>query len=36
MFDSILQVQSLPIRDQKAEDLVTSASLSELLLQPAA
>ena len=30
-----LQVQSLPVRDQEAEDLVASASLSELLLQPA-
>lgn len=29
-----LQVQSLPIGDQKAEDLVTCARLSELLLQP--
>lgn len=32
----VSQVQSLPIRDQTAEDLVTCACLSELLLQPPA
>lgn len=30
------QVQSLPVGDQAAEDLLSCASVSELLLQPAA